>query len=72
MSEGGNRSLVYGGKVDEKHVEAAAPAIRSDRCALGYDRLGGSVQYWESEGVGGVPLSKGVVYILGCTCCWEV
>ena len=41
MSEGGYRSLVHGGKVDEKHVEAAAPAISVYWCALSYDRLGG-------------------------------
>ena len=41
MAEGGNRSLVYGGQVDEEHVEAAAPAIRLVRCAFDCNRLGG-------------------------------
>ncbi len=41
MSEDGNRSLVYGGEVDEEHVEAATPVIGLFRCALSYDRLGG-------------------------------
>ncbi len=41
VSEDGYRSLVYGGEVDETHVEAAAPVICLCRCAHCYDGLGG-------------------------------
>ncbi len=41
MSEDGYRYLVYGGEVDEEHVEAAAPVIGLFRCALSNDGLGG-------------------------------
>ncbi len=46
VSESGYRSLVYGGKVDEKHVEAAAPVIGLFRCALSNYRLGGKAEQW--------------------------
>ncbi len=41
VSEDGYRSLVYGGEVDEEHVESAAPVISLFRCALCCDGLGG-------------------------------
>ncbi len=41
VSEDGYLSLIYGGEVDEKHVEAATLVIGLSRCALSYDRLGG-------------------------------
>ncbi len=43
VAEGGDCSLVDGGEVDEKHVEAAAPVVNLSLCALcGYVLSGGA------------------------------
>ena len=39
VAEDRDCSLVYGGEINEKHVEAAAPVVCLLRCAFNYDGL---------------------------------